>query len=200
MTGRKDWFTSLKSTQNNNVKFADNSTLAVQGIGDVSIKRKDGKCSVISGVLYIPGMKCNLLSIGQLLEKDYKIVMGNKILNVYNTKGSLLLKTSMSKNRTFKIGLDVRNHKCLMTASSREEWIWHYRMRHLNFKDLSLLQNQGMVTGIPKLQVSEEICEECVQSKQHRGSFSKNAISKTKCVLELVYSDVCGPMQVESNG
>ncbi|MCI39403.1 hypothetical protein A2U01_0060634, partial [Trifolium medium] len=58
MTGRKDWFTSLKATQNNNVKFADNSSLAVQG------------------------MKCNLLSIGQLLEKDYKIVMENKILNV----------------------------------------------------------------------------------------------------------------------
>ncbi|MCI74275.1 hypothetical protein A2U01_0095539, partial [Trifolium medium] len=69
MTGRKDWFTSLKTTQNNNVKFADNSSLAVQGIRDVSIKRKDGKCSVISSVLYIPGMKCNLLSIGQLLEK-----------------------------------------------------------------------------------------------------------------------------------
>ncbi|PNX65266.1 hypothetical protein L195_g044785, partial [Trifolium pratense] len=30
MTGRKDWFTSLKATQNNNVKFADNSSLAVQ--------------------------------------------------------------------------------------------------------------------------------------------------------------------------
>ncbi|MCI79563.1 hypothetical protein A2U01_0100834, partial [Trifolium medium] len=41
MTGRKDWFTSLKVTPNNNVKFADNSSLAVQGIGDVSIKRKD---------------------------------------------------------------------------------------------------------------------------------------------------------------
>ncbi|XP_045797568.1 uncharacterized protein LOC123891709 [Trifolium pratense] len=40
MTGRKDWFISLKATQNNNVKFADNSSLAVQGIGDVSIKRK----------------------------------------------------------------------------------------------------------------------------------------------------------------
>ncbi|XP_045828918.1 uncharacterized protein LOC123920669 [Trifolium pratense] len=140
MTGRKDWFTSLKATQNHNVKFADNNSLAVQAIGDVTIKRKDGKCSVISGVLYIPGMKCNLLSIGQLLEKDYRIVMENKLLKVYNTKGNLMLKTEMSKNRTFKIGLNVLNHKCLMTASSREEWRWHYRMGHLNFKDLSLLQ------------------------------------------------------------
>jgi hypothetical protein len=70
MTGRKDWFVSLTSTKNNNVRFADDSTVAVKGVGDVSIKRKDGKLSLISNVLYIPGMKCNLLSIGQLLEKD----------------------------------------------------------------------------------------------------------------------------------
>ncbi|XP_045810509.1 uncharacterized protein LOC123904949 [Trifolium pratense] len=120
MAWRKDWFTSLKATQNHNVKFADNSSLAVQAIGDVTIKRKDGKCSVISGVLYIPGMECNLLSIGQLLEKDYRIVMENRLLKVYNTKGNLLLKTEMSKNRTFNIELNVLNHKCLMTASSRE--------------------------------------------------------------------------------
>ena len=44
------------------------------------------------------------------------------------------------------------------------------------------------------------MCEECVQSKQHRSSFSKNAGSKTKSILEVVYSDVCGPIQVESTG
>ncbi|PNX61529.1 retrovirus-related Pol polyprotein from transposon TNT 1-94 [Trifolium pratense] len=87
-----------------------------------------------------------------------------------------------------------------MTASSREEWRWHYRMGHLNFKDLNLLQKSKMVTGLPNLQVPEEICEECVQSKQHKGSFSKYAVSKTNCVLEVVYSDVCGPMQVNSIG
>jgi transposase InsO family protein len=200
MTGRRDWFTTLKNTQNNNVKFADDSTLAVKGIGDVSIKRKDGKHSVISNVLYIPGMKCNLLSIGQLLEKNYKIVMENRLLNVFDIKGNLLMKAQMSKNRTFKIELNVLNHRCLMTASSREEWLWHYRMGHLNFRDLTSMQKRNMVTGLPKIQMPEEICEECVMSKQHRGSFSKDAISKTKSILEVVYSDVCGPMQVNSYG
>jgi hypothetical protein len=157
MTGRRDWFTTLKNTQNNNVKFADDSTLAVKGIGDVSIKRKDGKYSVISNVLYIPGMKCNLLSIGQLLEKDYKIVMENKLLNVFDTKGNLLMKAQMSKNRTFKIELNVMNHKCLMTASSREEWLWHYRMGHLNFRDLTIMQKRSMVTGLPRCIIHAQI-------------------------------------------
>ena len=53
----------------NMVKFVNDNTLAAEGIEDVMIMRKDGKRSVISNVLYIPGMKSNLLSIGQLVEK-----------------------------------------------------------------------------------------------------------------------------------
>jgi hypothetical protein len=47
----------------NMVKFANNNTLAAEGVGDVLIMRKDGKMSIISNVLYIPDMKSNLLSI-----------------------------------------------------------------------------------------------------------------------------------------
>ena len=46
------------------VKFANDNTLATEGIGDVLIMRKDGKRLVISNVLYIPGMKRNFLIIG----------------------------------------------------------------------------------------------------------------------------------------
>lgn len=31
----------------------------------------------------------------------------------------------MSNNRTFKIGLEVMEHKCLATAVSKEEMTWH---------------------------------------------------------------------------
>ena len=34
------------------------------------------------------------------------------------------------------------------------------------------------------------MCEECVQAKQHRNSFSKDAGSKTKAILEVVYVEV----------
>ncbi|GAU29060.1 hypothetical protein TSUD_278170 [Trifolium subterraneum] len=172
MSGRKEWFTSLRSTQNSQVRFANNSTMAAKGMSDVSIKRKDGKYSMISNVLYIPGIKCNFVTIGQLLEKDYKIVMEHKLLNGFDINGNLLLKAPMSKNRTFQIELN----------------------------DLTLMQKKNYVTGLPAMNAPDEICEECVHSKQPRGSFNKYAMSKTKSTLEIVYSDVCGPMQVDSIG
>ncbi|GAU11617.1 hypothetical protein TSUD_346090 [Trifolium subterraneum] len=86
------------------------------------------------------------------------------------------------------------------TAIERDDWTWHYRFGHLNFRDLNMMSNKSMVSGLPKIQVPNEVCEDCVQSKQHRDSFNKDVKSRTKSVLEVIYSNVCGPMQVDSNG
>jgi len=200
MSGRKDWFVNIKPSMKNMVKFANDNTLAAEGVGDVLIMRKDGKRSVISNVLYIPGMKSNLLSIGQLVEKNYKVSIEDKMMRVLDSNGRLILKAPMSQNRTFKIELNVMEHKCLATATSRDEWIWHYRLGHLNFKDIRDLKRRNMVLGLPEIDIPNKVCEECVQAKQHKNNFSKDAGSRSKAILEVIYSDVCGPLQVDSIG
>ena len=42
-------------------------------------------------------------------------------------------------------------------------------------------------------------CDYCLFGKQHKVSFQKNSTQKLE-KLELVYSDVCGPMEVDSLG
>ena len=42
-------------------------------------------------------------------------------------------------------------------------------------------------------------CDYCLFGKQHRVSFQKNSTRKLE-KLELVYSDVCGPLEVDSLG
>lgn len=123
MTGRKDWFIIISHATNNKVKFVDVTTLAAEGINDVSIKRKDNKHSLINHELYITGIKCNLLSIGQFLEKGYTIHMENKALCVIDANKVLVIKAHMDLNRTFKIELKVIKHRCLTIATSKEEWI-----------------------------------------------------------------------------
>jgi len=118
-------------------------------------------------------MKCNIPSIVQLLEKKYKVNMENWMLRVIDTKGNLVLKTPKSKNITFKIELDVMEHKCLLNATSRDEWLWHCKLGHLIFKDLNHMQRHKSMTGLLEIQIPDEICEDCVQSKQHKGKFPK---------------------------
>jgi len=121
MTGRRDWFSSFDQSHRNKVKFANDSTLNAEGVGVVCIRSKNGDQAFINDVLYIPGIKCNLLSVGQLIEKDYKIVIEDRMMKLMDSNRKLILKAPMSRNRTFKIELNVMNHMCLATAVEREE-------------------------------------------------------------------------------
>ncbi|XP_019433840.1 PREDICTED: uncharacterized protein LOC109340575 [Lupinus angustifolius] len=96
MTGNKEWFVTLDNSVETRIKFAYDSIIKAEGIGKVMIKKKDGSISYISSVLYVPRMKSNLLSLGQLLEKGYKMRLEEKMLKVFNKKGVLVLKAPLA--------------------------------------------------------------------------------------------------------
>lgn len=187
MTGRRYWFVNISPSIKNKVKFANDNTLVAEGIGDVLIMKKDGKQSVNSNVLYIPGMKSNFLSIWQLIKKSYKVLIKDKMMRVLNSGGKLILKASMSQKRTFKIELDVTEHKCLEIAARKDEWLWHYILSHLNFKNIINLKRGNMVSDLPEIKILNKVCEKYVHEKKHKNNFSKDARSKSKATLEIIY-------------
>lgn len=75
MIGHKEWLLNFNGSVKGKVKFANDNTIEVHGKGKVMIKRKDGESTFVTYLLYIPSMKNNLLSLGQLLEKGFHINM-----------------------------------------------------------------------------------------------------------------------------
>lgn len=73
-------------------------------------------------MLYILGMKSNILSIDQLIERNCKVLIEDRLMRVIDSSNRLILKAIMSQNITFRIKLDVLEHKCLATATRRDEW------------------------------------------------------------------------------
>ncbi|BAT90079.1 hypothetical protein VIGAN_06125200 [Vigna angularis var. angularis] len=67
MTGRKDWFVGIKDAAQGKIRFADDRSLMAEGTGRVVLRDAEGKEVTIEEVLYVPGLKSNLLSLGQLL-------------------------------------------------------------------------------------------------------------------------------------
>ena len=59
-----------------------------------------------------------------------------------------------------------------------------------------------MVSGmtLDKDESSMPFCEGCVQGKQHRNAFLKDGGTRANKPLEIVHSDVCGPMRTTSIG
>jgi hypothetical protein len=74
--------------------------------------------------------------------------------------------------------------------------LWHRRLAHINYKTLPYICKA--VTGLPELKVDQEgICNGCAQGKNIKNPFPKRD-SKAEGVLELIHSDVCGPMPSSS--
>ncbi|XP_069152709.1 uncharacterized protein [Solanum lycopersicum] len=57
-----------------------------------------------------------------------------------------------------------------------------------------------MVICLPEITIPSEVCEECVVGKQHRSQFPKGKSWRANVVLELIHSDICGPIKPVSNG
>lgn len=76
--------------------------------------------------------------------------------------------------------------------------IWHRRLGHLNFQALPSIEK--IVKGLPNLKPKHEgICKGCVLGKNLKTPFHHSE-HKSKSILELIHTDLCGPMSVTSLG
>ncbi|GAU37837.1 hypothetical protein TSUD_56970 [Trifolium subterraneum] len=197
MIGNKSILTDFNKCLNTRIKLANGKC----GMENVVIQRSNGKKAVIEKVLYVPGMKCNLMSIGQLLEKGFKAVFEGETLKLFDSKQRLILKTTQSQNRTFKTEVKTIEVECLATSTEdKDNDLWHKRYGHLNFKSLSMLNSKNMVLGLPSVIAPVDTCTTCLVGKHPRSSFKSNLPMRSSEVLNVVHSDICGPIDVLSTG
>lgn len=78
--------------------------------------------------------------------------------------------------------------------------LWHLRFGHLNFGGLKFLSSKKMVKGLPYIDHEEQFCEVCILNKHSRRSFPKEASYHARRPLELIHTNVCGPIMSSSFG
>jgi len=69
----------------------------------------------------------------------------------------------------------------------------------LKFSSLENLSKQNLVNGLPHIHHPDQLCGACIFRKNHRIPFVKE-LWRSKFPLELVHTDVCGPMNISSIG
>jgi len=108
-----------KETQLKNINF--NSRLKVEWVGDVVILNSNGLKAVIPGVFLVPKMKCNLLSIGQLIQKGFTTIIENyDRIELFDVNNNLILRSNLSKNKTFQVNMRVADVQHLSTIKSND--------------------------------------------------------------------------------
>ena len=63
-----------------------------------------------------------------------------------------------------------------------------------------LLKKKGMVEGLPIFHNIQLNCDGCALGKMHREEFLGHVENKQRDILELVHTNLCGPMQTKSLG
>ena len=123
MRGQHDLFGDLDETIQGLVTFGDTSKVPVKGKGNIPIKLKNDDHSDIVNVYYVPAIKHNMLTIGQLMEKGYTLYTKNCHLIVKDYNERLITYVKMSKNRMFPLNIQYNAAKCLSVITNNEEWL-----------------------------------------------------------------------------
>nr|KYP72576.1 Retrovirus-related Pol polyprotein from transposon TNT 1-94 [Cajanus cajan] len=109
MSGSKSSFSYLNENFHSTVSFGDCSTMKVMGKGDIKIKTKNGFVETISNVFYVPDLKSNLLSAGQLQEKGYEIFISKGSCEIIDPVRGAIAVVIISSNRLFLLKIETFN-------------------------------------------------------------------------------------------
>ncbi|GJV39898.1 zinc finger, CCHC-type containing protein [Tanacetum coccineum] len=198
MTGIRTHFKEIDRKISGRIRFGDGSYVEIKGRGSILLECKNKEQRVIPNVYYIPNLKSNILSLGQLTENGCKIIMQNNILLLYGQDQKLLMRVERSRNRLYKINLKIGMPMCLLANLENPAWLWHARLGHLNFDSLKQMTQKKLVEGIPSINHKSQVCNACLLGKHYRAPFPNQTNTKSFEPLNLVFGDLCGPIFPET--
>ncbi|WVZ91483.1 hypothetical protein U9M48_037649 [Paspalum notatum var. saurae] len=175
MTSARSAFSELDSGIHGTVKFGDGSVIGIEGRGTVLFNSKSGEHQALTGVYHIPRLTTNIISLGQLEEDGFKILLESGFLRIWDRRRRLLAKVPRAANRLYQLTLDINQPVCLVAQGTVAAWRWHARYGHLNFRALRELAHQEMVKGLPQLDHVDQVCNSCLAGKQWRLPFPSKA-------------------------
>ncbi|CAA7062104.1 unnamed protein product [Microthlaspi erraticum] len=199
MSGDRELFSSLNVNFKHSVKLGNDKRMEVVAKGSVKLVLNDIVYS-ISDVYYVPELKNNLLSLGQLQEKELTIIIRRGACKIYHDDKGLIAESKMSINILFMLidegngEGETRHQQCLQSISEDLPKLWHERYGHLSHRGMKTLQSKNMVRGLPVFDIQTFTCSDCLVGKQPRSSIPKRSSWRAKGVLEMLHSDICGPI------
>ena len=204
VTGNRDLLTEIRRGPNSRITTANGRTLPVTAQGALTLSGNK-----ISEVLYVPGLCKNLLSVGKFADTGHYTLFGPRHCWVFahdNLNKVILTGTRPHSNSLYRINTSLtgkikrpshmsipRINAAIVSLPGLTE-LWHKRLGHINFQSLYYLSQRNMVIGLPLLKKIQPTCEACMLGKQHIHPIPKHVLPYTTRPLELIHSDLCGPL------
>ena len=163
----------------------------------ISVKGKHVPCKLLN-VLHVPQLGYQVLSVTTLDKSGLKPTLHSA--KCYIEKYSCLVSSGSMKGKLYE--LDVPSPSIESSLICNDLTIRHRRLAPLQTSTIIYMVNSQAVIGISlrKAVKTKLKCTGCMLGKGHRAPIPRTTSSKTTRFLELVQSDVDGPIEVLSLG
>ncbi|KAH9618858.1 hypothetical protein KSS87_009464, partial [Heliosperma pusillum] len=179
------------------VMLGNGSTEDVLGVGTYQIKLRGGNVLLLHDALYAPGVQCCLVSVISLLKLGFVFNFTSSSLDILYHDD--VFGRGILNNGFFVLDLDDFYDNSSFALVSRfdvdsESVKWHARLGHIGQERMNRLAKDGLLDKLTRVKLP--ICEPCLAGKASKKPFSK--ASRASTPLELIHSDICGPLNVKA--
>lgn len=211
-----DWYLDSGATEHmasehvslNNVQLLSKPLkIIVAKSGQILIAKERGELNVqtlvngkknsitVKEVLLVPGLQCNLLSIRKLDMNKFTVNFedGKGVI----CKGSAVVAIAYRKDKLYKLDFCEEIGNANVCTVSEDAELWHKRLGHISNNGLkkALIITDGI--KIDKEDKVSKLCQYCVEGKQTKLPHKQDRV-RAKRPLQLIHSDLCGPMKTTS--
>ncbi|XP_072147529.1 uncharacterized protein [Setaria viridis] len=149
MTGVRSAFSDLDTGIVGTVRFGDGSIVKIEGRGTILFACKNGEHRALANTYFIPRLTANIISIGQLDEAGFKVLVDKGVMRIRDEERRLLAKVPRSPSQLYILDVDIARPVCLAAHAKEDAWLWHARFGHVNFGALRKMGREDLVRGMP---------------------------------------------------
>ncbi|CAI7854688.1 unnamed protein product [Closterium sp. NIES-54] len=209
LMGTKDAFVDLgPSGDIKHVRGFNGALQDVQGLGTVTLQGEAEKQVLIPDVLYVSGVRANLLSASQLKENGVKLQEDDDGMLLVSAAGDVLGRASYT-GRVFCTDLrpcltrspappmEIVALRAIISASKSTPDRLHARLAHVGKNTIQSSAKHEVATRLDLKSASgaDLPCVSCIGGKLARHSFPDQG-SDVDDVLAVVHVDLCRPFRV----
>src|SRR3954447_18732207 len=170
-------------------------------VGTLPLQIPSGLVLNLNNCYLVPVLIMNIISGSCLLRDGYSFKSENNGCSIYmsnifyvhapDMNGLFLMNLDCSDTHVHNI--DVKRIK----LNNDSTYMWQCRLGHIGMKRMKKLHSDGLLESLDF--ESLDISEACLMRKMTKTPFT-GVIERATELLEIIHTDVCGPMSVASHG
>lgn len=195
----EDFFEYEKLREAIQVRVADGAVMNAIGRGSIRFRCTNGTAVTVNEVLHIPTLDRRLLAVPKIVQRGYNVRFGEKYCGIY--KDNVLMISAKRMRSVYTLDVEYEHAMLVEHEDAGNKWeLWHARMGHISHNKFK--KTKEATEGLPNVvpDTNKNLCGGCLQGKLCVASFPQESKTKTTQPLQLIHSDVMGPMKNPTPG